>query len=157
LTSTTSPTSLFSITERIATTLTSSEPLLRDSFSGRIVWRNWSLDIFKRRRGEWVNLVKSHSVSTFLVPPQQQNSAPVAADEDEAVVKQGGKKSKDRKSKGKPGAGKDGKPTAQESGKSAIQLAREKFAAKKAEKMAGTGGKSSFKNAKGRGTGANAV
>jgi nucleolar protein 9 len=102
--------------------------------------------------------VKSHSVSTSsLVPPQQQTSTPVAADEDEAVVKQGGKKSKDKKPKGKPGTGKDGKSIAQESGKSAIQLAREKFAAKKAEKMAGLGGKSSFKNVKGRGTGANAL
>jgi nucleolar protein 9 len=158
LTSTTSPTSLFSITERIATSLTSSESLLRDSFSGRIVWRNWSLDLFKRRRGEWVNLVKSQSVSTSsLAPAQQQISTPATADEDEVVVKEGGKKSKDKKSKGKPGAGKDGKPATQESGKSAIQLAREKFAAKKAEKMAGLGGKFSFKNVKGRGTGANAI
>ena len=157
LTSPTSPTSLFSITERIATSLTSSESLLRDSFSGRIVWRNWSLDLFKRRRGEWVNLVKSHSVSTSLAPPQQPNPLPVTADDDEAVVKEGGKKSKDKKSKAKPGASKDAKSTAQESGKSAIQLAREKFAAKKAEKMAGLGGKSTFKNVKGRGTGANAI
>jgi len=158
LTSTTSPTSLFSITERIATSLTSSESLLRDSFSGRIVWRNWSLDLFKRRRGEWVNLVKSHSISTSsLAPAQKQTSIPVAADEDEAVVKERGKKSKDKKSKSKPGASKDAKSAVQESGKSAIQLAREKFAARKAEKMAGLGGKSSFKNVKGRGTGANAI
>lgn len=101
--------------------------------------------------------MKSHSVSTSLAPAQRQSSAPIAADEDEAVVKQGGKKSKDKKPKSKSGAGNDGKPTAQESGKSAIQLAREKFAARKAEKMAGIGGKSSFKNVKGRGTGANAL
>jgi nucleolar protein 9 len=102
--------------------------------------------------------VKSHSVSiSSLAPAQQQTSIPVAADDYEAVVKEGGKKSKDKKSKGKPGASRDGKSTAQESGKSAIQLAREKFAAKKAEKMAGLGGKPSFKNVKGRGTGANAI
>ena len=101
--------------------------------------------------------MKSHSVSTSLAPPQQPNPLPVTADDDEAVVKEGGKKSKDKKSKAKPGASKDAKSTAQESGKSAIQLAREKFAAKKAEKMAGLGGKSTFKNVKGRGTGANAI
>jgi nucleolar protein 9 len=101
--------------------------------------------------------VKSHSVSTSsLAPAQQQNPTPIAADEDEIVVKEGAKKSKDKKSKGKPGASRDGKSTAQESGKSAIQLAREKFAARKAERMAGLG-KSSLKYVKGRGTGANAI
>ncbi len=103
--------------------------------------------------------MKSHSVSisTSLAPPQQQNPTSITADEDQTAVKQGAKKSIDKKSKGKPGAGKDGKPTPQESGKSAIQLAREKFAAKKAEKMTGINGKSPFQNAKGKGTGANAL
>ena len=160
LLSTSTPSNLFSLTERIATSLTSSEALLRDSYSGRIVWRNWSLDLFKRRRGDWVKTIKASSASSVSL---LQPSVPLPAEGDEEVS---AKKPKDKKSK----AGKDKRPQnkpgqnpkAKENteGKSAIQLAREKFAAAKAEKLAGgPTSRPAFRNTggKGRGTGANAT
>jgi nucleolar protein 9 len=41
------------VKERIAQELSENEYDLRDSFVGRAVWRNWSMDLYKRRRGEW--------------------------------------------------------------------------------------------------------
>jgi nucleolar protein 9 len=162
LTSTTSPSSLFSLTERTATALTSSEAILRDSFAGRIVWRNWSLDLFKRRRGEWVNKIKSESAS--LPPSQPAILQPSEVAVDEGAVKEEGKEGKKSKKDNKQK--KDNKSKLpQESfkgkgntgGKSAIQLAREKFAAAKADKMTGSNSKPTFKTGRGRGTGANAI
>ncbi|KAI5361165.1 Putative nucleolar protein [Septoria linicola] len=42
------------IRERIAEELAENEASLRDSPSGRAVWKNWKMDIYKRRRQEWV-------------------------------------------------------------------------------------------------------
>ena len=39
--------------ERIADELARSEPALRESPIGRAVWRNWSMDLYKRRKTEW--------------------------------------------------------------------------------------------------------
>ncbi|KAJ5674116.1 Nucleolar protein 9 [Penicillium macrosclerotiorum] len=44
---------IFFVKERMAQELAQSEMILRDSFLGRAVWRNWSMDLYKRRRGEW--------------------------------------------------------------------------------------------------------
>lgn len=44
---------IFFVKERMAQELASQEMLLRDSFIGRAVWRNWSMDLYKRRRSEW--------------------------------------------------------------------------------------------------------
>ncbi|KAJ5095361.1 hypothetical protein NUU61_004717 [Penicillium alfredii] len=44
---------IFFVKERMAQELAQDEMVLRDSFVGRAVWRNWSMDLFKRRRGEW--------------------------------------------------------------------------------------------------------
>jgi nucleolar protein 9 len=159
LLSTTTPTSLFSYTERIATTLSSPsfEALLRDSFSGRIVWRNWALDLFKRRRGDWVNTVKVQaSERTAAI---QSSSAPIADnDEVEEGENKKAKKSKDKGNKENAARGKNAKPATGPQ-KSAIQLAREKFAAAKAEKTSSPHFNPSFKAGKGRGrgTGANAT
>ncbi|KAL1964076.1 hypothetical protein VTN77DRAFT_7494 [Rasamsonia byssochlamydoides] len=49
---------IFFIKERIAQELAESEHALRDSFVGRAVWRNWSMDLYKRRRGEWAQKAK---------------------------------------------------------------------------------------------------
>ena len=43
------------IRERIADKLARHESPLRDSISGRAVWRNWKMDIYKSRRNEWLN------------------------------------------------------------------------------------------------------
>ncbi|OJJ51607.1 hypothetical protein ASPZODRAFT_148862 [Penicilliopsis zonata CBS 506.65] len=41
------------VKERMAQELLQNEMALRDSFLGRAVWRNWSMDLYKRRPGEW--------------------------------------------------------------------------------------------------------
>lgn len=42
------------IRERIAEELAENEASLRESLVGRAVWRNWRMDLYKRRRGDWV-------------------------------------------------------------------------------------------------------
>lgn len=44
---------IFFVKERMAQEMAQNEMTLRDSFLGRAVWRNWSMDLYKRRRGEW--------------------------------------------------------------------------------------------------------
>ncbi|KAF3920734.1 hypothetical protein AA313_de0208773 [Arthrobotrys entomopaga] len=41
--------------QRIADELLGSERMLRDSFHGRAVWRNWKMDVYKTRRYDWNN------------------------------------------------------------------------------------------------------
>lgn len=47
------------IRERIAEELAENESALRDSPFGRAVWRNWKMDIYKRRRAEWIRQSKA--------------------------------------------------------------------------------------------------
>lgn len=42
------------IRERIAEELFENEADLRNSPSGRAVWKNWKMDLYKRKRGEWI-------------------------------------------------------------------------------------------------------
>ncbi|KAL5334021.1 hypothetical protein BJX70DRAFT_391723 [Aspergillus crustosus] len=49
---------IYFVKERLAQELAQSELALRDSFVGRAVWRNWAMDIYKRRRGEWAAKAK---------------------------------------------------------------------------------------------------
>ncbi|CAK46599.1 uncharacterized protein An14g03620 [Aspergillus niger] len=53
---------VFFVKERMAQELARSEMALRDSFVGRAVWRNWSMDLYKRRRGEWAAKAKGLDV-----------------------------------------------------------------------------------------------
>ena len=46
------------IRERIAEELAENEAQLRESPCGRAVWKNWKMDIYKRRRGEWIRQSK---------------------------------------------------------------------------------------------------
>lgn len=46
------------IRERIAEELAENEAALRESQHGRAVWRNWKMDIYKRKRGEWIKQSK---------------------------------------------------------------------------------------------------
>lgn len=41
--------------ERLAVELVASETALRDSYSGRVVWRNWKLDMFQAGKREWAD------------------------------------------------------------------------------------------------------
>lgn len=145
LNSTSAP--LFTLTERIASVLVSHEYELRNSWSGRIVWRNWSMDLFKRRRGDWVNTVKSAGAKAVASLVVAEPVAEVQNGEDEDTEVKLASKKKNKNQKGKLGKYSKGGKDAADSGKSAIQLAREKYAAAKAAKSA-------MKNHKG--TGANA-
>lgn len=55
---------IFFVKERMAQELAQNEMALRDSFVGRAVWRNWSMDLYKRRRGEWAAKAKGLSGQT---------------------------------------------------------------------------------------------
>ncbi|KAL4924304.1 uncharacterized protein BDV17DRAFT_284774 [Aspergillus undulatus] len=55
---------IYFIKERMAQELTQNELALRDSFVGRAVWRNWSMDLYKRRRGEWAAKAKGRDFSS---------------------------------------------------------------------------------------------
>lgn len=48
----------FHVKEMIMTGLARSEKQLRESWTGRSVWRTWKGDIWKTRRGEWVRFAK---------------------------------------------------------------------------------------------------
>ena len=52
---------LIFIRERIANELGQHEAALRASISGRAVWRNWKMDMYKTRRKEWLNETKGQS------------------------------------------------------------------------------------------------
>jgi nucleolar protein 9 len=104
---------LLSLIERIAIKLLTLESDMRESFTGRIVWRNWNMDIFKRKRGDWVKKVQG-------TVPGQMGKGYV----NDAVAE------------GKDGKGK-GKAVGGEKKKTGIELAREKFAQNRAKK--GTG------------------
>ena len=49
---------LLFVRERIAKDLLQNEATLRESYSGRAVWRNWMMDLYKRRRVEWISKAK---------------------------------------------------------------------------------------------------
>ena len=52
---------IFFVKERMAQELVQNELAFRDSFVGRAVWRNWSMDLYKRRRGEWIARAKDQT------------------------------------------------------------------------------------------------
>ena len=113
---------LLSLIERLATTLCTHENELRESFTGRIVWRNWSLDLFKRRRGEWVKKIQSGA-------PENVGAGGDKSKTFKAGVK-GGKLGR--------GATKNTHKTTGAARKTAIEMARERFAESKRAKEIGT-------------------
>ena len=46
------------IRERVAEELAENEAQLRESSCGRAVWKNWKMDLYKRRRADWVKQSK---------------------------------------------------------------------------------------------------
>ena len=51
------------IRERIADELAKHESALRASISGRAVWRNWKMDIYKTRKNEWLSDAKGQRLN----------------------------------------------------------------------------------------------
>lgn len=47
--------------ERLAQSLLQNEKEIRDSVYGRNVWRNWSMDLYQRRRGDWQAIAKGRT------------------------------------------------------------------------------------------------
>lgn len=113
---------LFTLTERVASSLSTYEHELRDSFTGRIVVRNWNLDLFRRRRGEWVKKVKEMGLETLASLPAPVIEAPPTEELPKIEKEKSKKKINKKNDKGKKGEPPND-PT-----KSAIQLARERFA-----------------------------
>lgn len=112
------------IRERIAEELGENEPALRENPCGRAVWKNWKMDMYKRKRQEWIrqSKIKASNDGFQSFSELDTNKA---------------------KNEGK-----------EKSGKSAIQLARERHAANKA----GRGGRGRPNHATGaNATGANAT
>lgn len=105
------------IRERIAEELAENENSLRESFVGRAVWRNWRMDLYKRKRGDWVKQ------SRYTAGNDGFQSFPESNGESSATppLRASGLHSK---------AGKH---------LSAIELARQKHAAKAAEKRKAEG------------------
>ncbi|KAF3491476.1 glutamate decarboxylase 1 [Arthroderma uncinatum] len=68
-------TDLIFIKQRLAQELENNESALRDSFLGRAVWRNWSMDLYKRKRGEWMSRAKGQD-STMSASTADLSAAP---------------------------------------------------------------------------------
>ncbi|KAF8860683.1 ARM repeat-containing protein [Acephala macrosclerotiorum] len=152
---------LFILTERIASSLLSHEYELRESWTGRIVVRNWSLDLFKRRRGDWVKKVKLAGREALAALPSNTPPVPepqTLKDDEDAEKAEDGKKKAGKVSA--PGEGKKKKKKNKDKKfakgqqtpvpgptKSAIQLAREKFAAQKMMKVERSNSKGTGVNA----------
>ncbi|TKA61919.1 hypothetical protein B0A49_06960 [Cryomyces minteri] len=47
------------IRERIAEELAENEGAIRESIVGRKIWRNWKMDLYKRRRADWIKQSKN--------------------------------------------------------------------------------------------------
>ncbi|KAF2087231.1 PLP-dependent transferase [Saccharata proteae CBS 121410] len=56
------------IRERIAEELAENEAALRESHVGRKVWRNWKMDLYKRRRADWVAQSRASAGTDAFVP-----------------------------------------------------------------------------------------
>ncbi len=117
---------LMNLKERICAILLSHETQLREDFVGRVVLRNWMVELFGRRRGEWVRRVRASedvataSASTSALAANMKSGSGVKKEESVAVY---GKTGDARHVQGRAMSG--GKPMSEKTG---IQLAREKFA-----------------------------
>jgi nucleolar protein 9 len=107
-------TGLMMLKERICSTLLEHEAQLREDFVGRVVLRNWMVELFGRRRSEWVRRVRESEDRTPSVKDGSVNG----------VVKSLGERSQGGRLRGVKGG-------TSVNGTTAIQLAREKFASSK--------------------------
>jgi nucleolar protein 9 len=62
--------------ERLAQDLANDESRIRDSPFGRNVWKNWAMDIYHRRPGEWRALARGQDNGPSASVPQQNATAP---------------------------------------------------------------------------------
>jgi nucleolar protein 9 len=124
--SSTSHPSLLYIKERICAALHVHQNVLKDDFVGRVVLRNWMVELFGRHRAAWVTKAKESGSIEKPAKPGSRNSSRVtgigkdlnAPSARSVRVGAGGTKGGDSDLEGKT--------------KTAIELARERFAARKA-------------------------
>jgi nucleolar protein 9 len=65
------------IRERIAEELAENEAALRESFVGRAVWKNWQMDLYKRRRADWVKKSRNTAGNDrFIGFPESGKASP---------------------------------------------------------------------------------
>jgi hypothetical protein len=102
------------IRERIAEELAENEAQLRESPCGRAVWKNWKMDMYKRRRGDWVRQSKNKASNDGF---------------------QSFSELEDVKKNGAVGSVETAAPAQKK--KSPLELARERHAKKKADKESG--------------------
>lgn len=102
------------IRERIAEELAENEAALRDSPCGRAVWKNWKMDLYKRRRNEWVLQSKNKASNDGF-----QSFSELDKNLKKVEITQDGQ--------GQPARNN----TANANGKTPLQLARERHAARK--------------------------
>ena len=127
--------SLLSLIERIATSLASHESTLHPaSYTGSLVWRNWNMIQFKQWRGAWIKAVQGGASTSN--PAAATPSIPIIKDKTIKPTRPDVRKSKDQTK------------IVTVDGKTPIQLAREKFAKKKAEEE---------RKRSSKGTGANGI
>jgi nucleolar protein 9 len=112
--------SLLSLIERVATSLAAHESTLHPaSYTGSLVWRNWNMIQFKQWRGAWIKGVQE--IAPTSSPAAATPSAPAIKEKSIKPTRPDTWKSRDHAK------------NAVVEGKTPIQLAREKFAKKKAE------------------------
>ena len=70
--------------DKIAEEMASAEPEIKSSFSGKVVWRNWDMDLYRRRKTAWIAKTK-------------------AAEEEQNTTSHQAPRTKDQNSKGKTG------------------------------------------------------
>jgi TATA-binding protein-associated factor Taf7 len=147
------------IRERIAEELNENEAALRDNPCGRAVWKNWKMDLYKRRRGEWVKQSKNKASNDGFQSFSEVDTNLKAAN---AGERHADKKTYHAQQQAANAAG--GAASAGGEKKSAIQLARERHAANKQKTqqarekhVAGGSRPSGSSNSSKHASGANAV
>lgn len=115
--------------ERVAEELAEAESELRESRWGRKVWRNWSMDLYKRQPREWIRMTRRE------VGNERFQSFPGGENDDDGE-KTGAKHATPASLKNKPLQSRHGHQTGREINKTALQLAREKFARNASAKAA---------------------
>jgi hypothetical protein len=109
------------IRERIAEELNENEAQLRESPCGRAVWKNWKMDMYKRRRADWVrqskNKASNDGFQSFSELEDVKNgaAAPPKKKSPLELARERHAKNKAAKESGKD---KDSKPKSKSSGRS---------------------------------------
>jgi nucleolar protein 9 len=128
-TSTSHP-SLLHIKERICTTLHAHQAALKDDFVGRVVLRNWTVELFGRHRAAWVAKARE---SESAERPSKTGDNKNATKGQRGRVAESGVGLNVTSAKGqRVGAGGARGSGVLKGNKTAIELARERFAAGKA-------------------------